>query len=58
MIPPSFDAVAAGYVTVNGPAMKTDQLRGSIQLTRSDLVQGTLAAGLPLPNSLTATGTG
>jgi translocation and assembly module TamB len=32
--PPGFDAVADGQVTVSGPVMKTDDLRGSLQLTR------------------------
>jgi translocation and assembly module TamB len=32
--PPQFDAVADGQVSVRGPVMKTDQLTGSVQITR------------------------
>lgn len=31
---PSFDATAEGQVTVRGPVMKTDELNGSLQVTR------------------------
>ncbi|MDQ6704438.1 MAG: translocation/assembly module TamB domain-containing protein, partial [Acidobacteriota bacterium] len=32
--PPAFEAVADGQLSVNGPALKTDNLRGSLQVTR------------------------
>lgn len=32
--PPTFDAATDGVITISGPVMKTDQLRGSLQLTR------------------------
>jgi len=32
--PPQFEAVADGQVSVRGPVMKTDQLTGSLQITR------------------------
>jgi translocation and assembly module TamB len=31
---PAFDAATDGMITVNGPAMNVDQLRGTLQLTR------------------------
>jgi translocation and assembly module TamB len=36
-IPATFDAVAAGQVTIAGPATRTDQLSGQLQLTRLQL---------------------
>ncbi len=35
--PPTFDALAEGQVTVRGPAMKTDELAGSLQVTRLEV---------------------
>jgi translocation and assembly module TamB len=35
--PPTFEAVADGQVGVRGPAMKTDQMQGSIQVTHLQL---------------------
>jgi translocation and assembly module TamB len=35
--PPSFEAVADGQATASGPATKTDDLRGSLKLTRLNL---------------------
>jgi translocation and assembly module TamB len=32
--PPGFDAVTDGQVTVSGPVLKTEELRGSLQLSR------------------------
>ncbi|MDQ6663919.1 MAG: translocation/assembly module TamB domain-containing protein [Acidobacteriota bacterium] len=32
--PPDFEAVADGQLSVNGPALNTDNLRGSVQVTR------------------------
>ncbi|MEO8131244.1 MAG: translocation/assembly module TamB domain-containing protein [Bryobacteraceae bacterium] len=34
---PGFDAVTEGQLTVNGPALKTDQLRGSLRIARLQL---------------------
>jgi translocation and assembly module TamB len=34
---PSFDAMTDGQIAVNGPLLKTDQLRGSFQLSRLNL---------------------
>lgn len=35
--PPSFDVATDGQVTVNGPATKTDQLRGSLRVSKLQL---------------------
>jgi translocation and assembly module TamB len=35
--PPKFEAVADGQVAVHGPAIKTDQLAGALQITRLQL---------------------
>jgi translocation and assembly module TamB len=35
--PPSFDAIAAGQLNLSGPATRTDQLRGTLQLTQLQL---------------------
>ena len=42
---PAFDAFLNGQVSVNGPVMKTDQLNGSLQITRLNL------ATLPRPGA-------
>ena len=35
--PPAFDAVTEGQVVVSGPVLKTDQLRGSLQIAKLQL---------------------
>ncbi len=35
--PPMFDAVTDGVVTINGPALKVDELRGSLKMTKLSL---------------------
>jgi len=41
---PGFEAMAAGLVTMNGPAMKTDDLRGELELTQLEIETAALPA--------------
>lgn len=48
--PPSFEATVDGQISANGPVMKTDDMRGALQLTRLQFrtIPATARAGKPI----------